>query len=191
MSLYAHILGSSFERLAPLLKRIHDGRARKRYVGRCSVRRGDGWVARAIAFAARLPRAHDDVPVSVDIESSHSGETWLRRFGEHEMRSTMRARERTLEERLGLVALTFELSAETDRIVWLLNRARLIFLPLPTAWFSACTATESIVNERYCFDVRAEIIGVGLIVHYKGWLVEHERDQCLIPAPDVAERFLD
>jgi Domain of unknown function (DUF4166) len=176
-SLYAQLLGAAFERLPPLLQSLHDERPRKRYAGRCTVRRGEGWLARLIARIAALPQAHGDGPVSIEIECDAAGETWVRRFGEHEMRSVLRSRERALEERLGLMALTFELIAEGQRIVWRFKRARVLFLPLPISWFAACTATETIAEERYCFDVRAEIRGVGLIVHYTGWLIEHE------PAP--------
>jgi hypothetical protein len=31
------------------------------------------------------------------------------------------------------------------------------------------------VDGRYCFDARASIAGIGLLVHYKGWLTEHGR----------------
>lgn len=33
-------------------------------------------------------------------------------------------------------------------------------------------ALKSIHDARYGFDVSAHVRGVGLIVHYKGWLVE-------------------
>ena len=32
---------------------------------------------------------------------------------------------------------------------------------------------ESLIDGRYCFDVRAAL-GGHLIVHYQGWLVDHE-----------------
>ena len=67
------------------------------------------------------------------------------------------------------------LTAEPDRIVWRLEGARFLFLPLPTALFAGCAAFETIVDGRYCFDARAGIAGIGLLVHYKGWLTEHGR----------------
>jgi len=174
-SVHAQVLGSSFDRLPPLLKSIHDGRALKQYAGRCSVSTGRGWIAWAISRVASLPRAHSDIPVTVIIERSEVGETWTRRFGEHQMRSVIRAGRGGLEERFGPIVLTFELVADGERIVWLLRRAHLLFLPLPLSWFSGCGASETISEGRYCFDARAQISGIGLLVHYKGWLVEHAR----------------
>ena len=73
----------------------------------------------------------------------------------------------------GPIVLSFALSAEPNRIVWRLTGARLLFVPLPAALFAGCGAFETIVDGRYYFDARAGIAGIGLLVHYKGWLVDH------------------
>jgi hypothetical protein len=72
------------------------------------------------------------------------------------------------------MVLTFDLSAQQERIVWSLYSARLALLPSPLTWLLKCAATEALRDGRYCFDVSAHVRGVGLIVHYTGWLVEHE-----------------
>ena len=178
-SVHAQVLGSSFDRLPSVLRGVHDARPRKEFSGRCSVTSGRGWLVRAIALCASLPRrSHDDIAVHVVIERSDGceisecRETWTRRFGEQRMQSVIRWRG-GLEERFGPVALTFALTAEADRIVWRLTRARLLFIPLPKALFAGCGAFETIVDGRYCFDARAGMAGIGLLVHYKGWLTEH------------------
>jgi hypothetical protein len=181
-SVHAQVLGSSFDRLPPLLRGVHDTRARKEFSGRCSIASGRGWLARAIQLFASLPRrSHPDVPVHVVIELSERGEnsasreTWTRRFGEHRMQSVIRPGRGALEECFGPMVLTFGLTVQSDRIVWKLAGARFLFLPLPTAWFAGCEAFETIVDGRYWFDARAHIAGIGLLVHYKGWLAEHGR----------------
>ena len=179
-SVHAQVLGASFERLPALLRGVHDARARKEFSGRCSVDSGRNWLARAIALFASLPRrSHDDVAVHVVIErsdgreTSEPRETWTRRFGEQRMRSVIRRGRDGLEECFGPIVLTFGLTAEPNRIVWRLKGARFWFVPLPTALFAGCGAFETIVDGRYCFDARAGIAGIGLLVHYKGWLAEH------------------
>jgi hypothetical protein len=179
-SAHAQVLGSSFDRLPPLLRSAHDARARREFSGRCSIESGRNWLARMIQLFASLPRrSHPDVAVHVVIErsergeSSESRETWTRHFGEHRMRSTIRAGRGALEEYFGPIVLRFALTAEGDRIVWTLVGARFLFLPLPAALFAGCCAFETIVDGRYWFDARAHISGIGLLVHYKGWLVAH------------------
>jgi hypothetical protein len=176
-SVHAQVLGSSFDRLPPLLRSVHDMRARREFSGRCSIESGRNWLARAIQLFASLPRrSHADVPVHVVIErgeTSESRETWTRRFGEQRMQSTLRAGRGVLEEVFGPIVLRFALTAEPDRIVWTLVGAKFLFLPLPAALFAGCGAFETIVDGRYWFDARAHMAGIGLLVHYEGWLTEH------------------
>lgn len=176
-SVHAQVLGSSFDRLPLLLRGVHDTRARKEFSGRCSIESGRSWLARAIQFLASLPsQSRPDVAVHVVIERgarSETRETWTRRFGEHRMQSVIRAGRGALEECFGPIVLTFALSAGPDRIVWTLAGARFLFVPLPIAWFAGCGACETIVDGRYWFDARAHLAGIGLLVHYRGWLAEH------------------
>lgn len=172
-SLYSRILGPAFERLPSALKTIHDARRAKRYVGRCDIR-GGGRIARTIARFAGLPIAQTDVPIEVTVNVTDTSEDWLRKFGSQHMQSRLTYRRRRMEERLGPMVLTFDLSAEQERIVWSLYSARLALLPLPVTWLLDCAATESSHDGRYGFDVSAAVRGVGLIVHYQGWLVEHD-----------------
>ena len=179
-SVHAQVLGSSFDRLPPLLRSVHDGRARREFSGRCSIESGRNWLARLIQLFASLPRrSHADVAVDVVIErsergeNSESSETWTRRFGEHRMQSIIRAGRGALEECFGPIVLRFALTVEPDRIVWTLAGARFLFVPLPAGLFAGCGAFETIVDGRYWFDACAHVAGIGLLVHYKGWLVAH------------------
>jgi hypothetical protein len=173
-SLYSRILGPAFAHLKPALKSIHDARSVKRYVGRGDIRSGTGLIARTIARFAGLPIARNDIPIEITISATQTSEDWLRKFGTQRMQSRLTERNRRLEERLGPMVLTFDLSAQQERIVWSLYSARLALLPLPLTWLLKCAATEALQDGRYCFDVSAHVRGVGLVVHYTGWLVEHE-----------------
>jgi hypothetical protein len=173
-SLYARILGPAFEHLPPALKRIHDARRVKRYAGRGDIRGGAGLIARIIARFAGLPIARTDIPIEITINATDASEDWIRKFGTQRMQSRLSERRQRLEERLGPIVLTFDLSAQQERIVWSLYSARLALLPLPLTWLLKCAATEALHDGRYGFDVSAHVRGVGLIVHYTGWLVEHE-----------------
>jgi hypothetical protein len=178
-SVHAQVLGPAFDRLPPLLRGVHDARPRKEFSGRCSVIGGRNWLARTVALFASLPRrSHDDIAVHVVIERSETSEvheTWTRRFGAQKMQSIIRPGRGVLEERFGPIALQFDLTAEADSIEWTLNAVRFLFIPLPKALFAGCSAFETIVDGRYWFDARAGIAGIGLLVHYKGWLTEHGR----------------
>lgn len=175
--LFRDILGAAFAQLPAEVQRVHDARPRKVYAGRCTVERGRGLLARVMARVARLPDSGAEVPVKVTIEGEAGREKWMRRFGSHAMDSVLWQRAGLLHERLGAVTLRFMLLATEREIRWHLRGARLLFLPVPAAWFQACTAREFMVGPRYHFEVNVELRGIGLLVRYRGWMMEHGTTQ--------------
>lgn len=86
------------------------------------------------------------------------------------MRSTLRAHDGHLRERLGLVTFDFRLHVDDDIVHWTLRRVRALGIPLPARLFTGVHAREFERGGRYGYDVRAVLPGVGLLVHYRGWL---------------------
>ena len=164
-------MDDSFDNLPEALRRIHDSRS-KQLLGRCAVERGGHWLVRWLAPMASLPPATDDTALSVGILVDAQGETWNRTFGDHRMQSRLRARGALLAERLGATTLLFTLLAVDERIEWRVVGARFFGVPLPVSWFAGAIATEAIVDGRYTFDVCATLPIIGLLVRYRGWLVE-------------------
>ncbi|GHA69742.1 DUF4166 domain-containing protein [Cognatilysobacter bugurensis] len=168
-ALFPRLLGARFARLPPAVQRLHLHTGKRRYHGEIDVERGRHWLARACAWATRLPPGGRG-PVHVDIESSPQGETWARCVGPHVMRSRMWATRDRLCERLGLVTFEFELDVENDALIWRVAGARALGAPLPVGLFRGVSAKESEVDGRYRFDVCAALPLAGLLVHYRGWL---------------------
>lgn len=169
MTLYAELLGEALARLPAPLRAIHSRTGTASYRGEVEVRAGDGMLARAFAKAAHLPSAYKGA-IDVEIVAEESAEFWTRRFGAHAMRSRLRACEGHLRERLGPVRFDFALDAVDATIRWRVARVRVCGLPLPASWFAGVRAVESVDADLYRFDVRAELPGIGRIVHYRGWL---------------------
>jgi len=172
MSLYQRILGAAFDALDPVLQRIHDLRSTKRYAGYCDIESDDTFMARMVAKSARLPGRSANVAVTVTMNCRDGSEEWVREFGSHRMRSVLEFSGGRLRERLGLVVFTFDLKATTNRIDWHLVTARLWPIPIPITRMLKCSASESVADGRYTFEVKARVRGVGMVVHYRGWLIE-------------------
>lgn len=75
-----------------------------------------------------------------------------------------------LREKLGLVRFGFALQEGQGAIIWRVAQVHLFGIPLPARWFGGVQAREFADGDRYHFDVRATLPGVGLLVHYQGWL---------------------
>lgn len=169
MTLYAELLGDTLATLPAPLRVIHERSGAAHYRGEVEVRTGTGRIARCFAAAARLPPSYRG-PIEVEIVAEGASECWTRHFGKHAMRSRLRARARRLRERLGWVRFAFALEVVEATIRWRVIGVRAAGLPLPSAWFARVIAVESAQGGRYCFDVRADLPGIGLLVHYRGWL---------------------
>ena len=74
----------------------------------------------------------------------------------------------------GMGQLSMSEGADEDAnepgLTWRLVRVRALGLPLPLGWFGGVRAREFERDGRYRFDVRAALPGIGLLVHYQGWL---------------------
>lgn len=167
--LFPRVLGKRFADLPPTVRCLHVQLGMRRYHGEIDVERGRHWLARACAWATRLPPAGHG-PVHVDIEAAPHQEIWARCVGPHVMRSRMWVAGGRLCERLGLVTFAFELDVEHDALTWRVAAVQVLGVPLPAGLFRDVSASEFEEEGRYRFDVRAALPVIGLLVHYTGWL---------------------
>ncbi|MEQ1514092.1 MAG: DUF4166 domain-containing protein [Lysobacteraceae bacterium] len=170
--LFRRVLGGFIEQTPISVRRLHDRRGRALYRGEVVVERGTGRRARCFAWMTGLPPAGSG-PIEVEIVASDGHERWARRIGGRTMRSILWAPGFSwlLWELLGPVLFAYRLRVENGAIVWRVEKVRLLgVLPLPSRWFAGVEARESGGEGRYRFDVRAELPGIGLLVHYRGWL---------------------
>ena len=167
--LFAAVLGDAFASLSPCVRALHAGSGRWR--GEATVERGNGALSRLCAWLTRLPPAGAH-PVVVDIATEQDGERWARRYGAaHAMPSRLWIARGVLHERLGPATLRYGMTVEAGAILWRVIGIRILgVLPLPAHWFAGVEARESEDDGRYRFDVRARLPGIGLLVHYRGWL---------------------
>ena len=169
-TLFQKLLGDDFDRLPPLVRRIHARDDLRIYRGQADLQRGSGLLSRLAGAAASLPPVNADTHLDVTIEPWRDGERWTRNFGGARMQSRMWARNGLLCERLGLTTFAFKLGIEDDALVWRVIGTRGLGVPMPASLFGGVVAREFERDGRYRFDVRADLPVIGLLVHYIGWL---------------------
>jgi hypothetical protein len=124
--LYRQLLGGSYEKLAPALRRLHDGpSARAR--GSVEVRRDRSWLASLVGF----PKAGENIPLDLSVEAAADRETWTRRFGGDVLRSVQLAGDGLMVERMGLLRMRFRVFADGADLRLESQGARVGPLPLP------------------------------------------------------------
>ena len=167
-ALFPDLLGEGFSSLHPHVRAVHAGESR-RWTGQASVRRGTHPLARIAARVARLPDSQQG-PVVVTIEARNGHEVWTRYFGNAApMQSTLSFRLGCLVERMGPLALQFQVNVQNGGMSWYLQRIRLLGLPLARRLFRV-TAQVSSTGLRYRFFVAVGLAGIGELICYEGEL---------------------
>ncbi len=174
--LYERVLGAAFATLPLAVQALHRPGTGLRARGTARVDGASTALARLVAAGLRLPRAAEQVAVTVSIAAKGGAERWTRDFGGRRFGSVLSpgAAPGTLVERFGL--LRFQLALPVSRagvdgmpvVAW-----RLGPVPLPRWLAPASIAREFVDAEgRFNFDVELRLpLRLGRLVRYRGWLV--------------------
>jgi hypothetical protein len=171
-ALFPALLGEQWHALAAPVRRMHGDAVRVRALGAADVAGATHLPARLLRRLLGLPAPGPAQVLEVLIERHPGHETWTRRFAHGRMRSRLHRSPRgdQLHERLGPVALQFELHLAGDAIDWRLRGVRLLGLPLPRAWFGAVYSRSGAQQERYAFQIDTRLPLLGQLIAYRGWL---------------------
>lgn len=169
--LFPSLMGEAWNRIDPVVQRVHGGRDGIVLRGTADVGGSPGRIARWLRWTTGVPAPGPAQPVVVEIVRDADGERWTRRFARGRMRSRLSAHDgRLLRERLGPVELHFRLDAADGAIHWHLLGARISGLPLPRRWLGRVSAHSGADADRYAFSVEASLPGVGCWIAYRGTL---------------------
>jgi hypothetical protein len=177
--LFTRVLGDGFTRMPAAVRAGHLVDERLVLAGRASVTGATSPSGRLLARLFDLPTTAADVPVSVEMRADRAGETWTRNFGGRAFRSRLAPSKRRCRatERFGPLTFDLVLTANVDGLDLEVIGGRLGPLPLPRSLVPTSHATEGVDEQgRFCFDIPIVLPAVGLLVHYRGWLVREAQD---------------
>jgi hypothetical protein len=172
--LFARALGDGFARLPAAVRAGHLVDERLVLAGRASVTGAASRGARLVARLFGLPTTAADVPVAVEMRADRDGEIWTRSFGGRAFRSRLAPGRRRgrVRERFGPFTFDLALTARADGLDLEVVGGRFGPLPLPRPLVPVSRARERVdAQGRFCFDIPVTLPAVGLLVHYRGWLV--------------------
>ena len=169
-------LGAGFARMPEAVRALHGSVGDGAFRGRAEVRRGRGLVVALVALLFRLPPAMAEGPIRVTMEPEAGAERWTRWFPRLRFSSRMRRAgpdgSGRVREHFGPFAMDLAVSGHADGLDMAVTGWRLGPLPLPRVLRPTTRASERVDGEgRFRFDVALFLPLVGLLVHYRGWLV--------------------
>jgi hypothetical protein len=171
--LFQAALGDRWCELPACVRRLHAGRNVESFSGRADIARGPGPVAWLAGWLVGLPKAGEDVPLTVTMTRATVGEAWERSFAGRRLRSVLTPSPRPchVRERFGLATYELELPVEDAILHFAVRRGWLLGIPLPSWLLPRSCTREFAADGVFHFDVGlyAPLTG-GLIVRYRGSL---------------------
>ena len=170
-SMYEIALGPDYRRLHPTVQRFHRLVGRVQLQGQVRCTRAAHWLGRLLAWIVRAPRREAEGPLRFELDAGVLREHWVRHFPGCTMASTLRLQPGLVVERIGPASLHFRLREQDGALVMDLARMRLLGLPCPRALQPRVLARERGEGGHFCFEVEAQVPGLGRVVGYSGYLV--------------------
>ncbi len=168
--LYARVMGQRYDALPGAVRDMHRVCGDAGASGEATVERGGSVAARLIASVMGFPCAGTH-PLHVSFIERDGVEKWTRTFGDQSFTSHLSERRGRLVERFGPLRFQFELPSDARGLEMRIVGWSCFGVPLPLALAPQSVAREWEEAGRFHFDVPIVLPLVGLVVHYRGWLV--------------------
>lgn len=169
-SLYEKVLGASFNELPVGLAKFHSVRSTYTCQGLASVKGANRAPIRWLAKFLKLPTISQSVKVNFELIVEDDSETWVRKFGQQIMRSTLREREGYLIERLGPMVLRSSLQWSDNTLKMRIVDASFAFVHFPAWVIPDIVADETFSDNKLHFLIEVRWKWIGTLVGYSGYL---------------------
>ena len=169
------VLGAAFDQLPAEVQAAHDHPGPLLLQGTADVEIGPGFLRWLACALTGLPRRGATQPTTVSLETDAEGiDHWYRNFNGRRYHSTLATGTGRLAGKLveqqGPMTNVFALEAQSDRLIFRLERFAMLGVFLP-AWLSPkCYAEETGHNGKFSFDITIDAPLVGRLVVYRGLL---------------------
>ena len=167
-SLYRRILGDQLDNLPSAMRRFHDAKNGITARGKFKVTRGLGWFRNFLTSMMRLPPSGSDVPMELSVTPVGGREHWVRRFGNHSMKTKQWQARTLLIEAGGPMRFAFELLANETSVQFKLIRAWFCLIPLPRFLAPRLEAIETACEGGWDVVVQFSLPLLGMLIRYEG-----------------------
>ncbi len=177
--LYQRLMGDSWGQLPEAIRALHDLKDEMVAEGLSSVERGKGLLSRLIAKCVGFPEEGKNVPLKVSFKKLGGEEIWTRNFAGKTFVSRQSEGtgkyERLLYEKFSPMHFGLALVLDDKKLYLTLRKWNFLGIPMPLFLAPQGDAYEYEENGRFNFNVRIYHPFIGLIVHYRGWLVPNRQ----------------
>ena len=180
--LYQLILGDDFQRMAPVLRALHDGQGAL-VQGDLTVKWGRPIWQRLLLRLTKMPRQSLSSKCQVQISPlPQCSERWVRSIGARSLTSLMQPDERSrIIEQVGLITAHLTTSVDTEgRLQQRSDRIYLRWLGWPLPGLVITASEEAIDKQRFRCHVNVSLGRFGTLLSYEGVLCLQQRSEMAI-----------
>ncbi len=172
---YEQVMGEAFTRLHPAIIEQHLTGEGRIYSGACKVTRGRNPLSHIVAAVIGFPKSGTDIPVSVTVVPTATGEKWTRNFGgkkfssHHSLGRKKWARHVT--EKFGIIAIHMAILEDAGDLRIEVQGWSIFGFPLPRFLRPGGDVYETHDDQgRFVFHVDLKAPLFGRLCKYEGWL---------------------
>ncbi|MCZ2496126.1 DUF4166 domain-containing protein [Xylophilus sp. Kf1] len=170
-SIYQQAMGPAFGKLPKLVQQFHMLQGVHRLSGSVEIIAPVTVLAKLLARCLGTPLVTQKGALRFELRADTGLEIWVRHFPGKTMKSEMVIFNGSLVERIGFARVAFSLQATSKKLEMKLAKLHFLGVPCPTWLLPVIVAEETESEGKLYFFVQAALPFIGLVTHYKGYLV--------------------
>ena len=166
------------DRLPGAVRSFHGLAGAPVWSGTADIETGGGLLGRLLRRLMGIPEAGSAIPVTVTVDrptASGEGEIWTRNFAGQRFSTQLEpGRPGQVRETFGPLSFDLGLATASGSLEMPVTDWRCFGIPMPDFLAPLSQAREFEDDRgRFRFDVRLSLPLLGLLIHYRGWLLPH------------------
>jgi len=170
MSLYPKLLGKEYEKLAPLVQKMHHLNEKKILRGVVNIERGKSLHAKILNLLMQLPSTQENALLELELSTKNQQEHWKRTFGKDSFSSIQYQSGVYMLEQIGLIKMFFRLYVKEGSLFTVLEKSTFLGLNIPRFLSVNLKSQVKEVDGKISFFVEVCTFKEVLVIRYDGLL---------------------
>ncbi|HHD75326.1 MAG TPA: DUF4166 domain-containing protein [Campylobacterales bacterium] len=168
MTLYERILEDEFQKLSPLIQKMHRYQGQQVCEGTVQVIRGKSLVAKLLNILMQLPKAQKNAALRLELKAEENKELWKRTFGTETFYTRQEQFGKQMMEQVGWVKMYFEVYVQNSKMHTVLKKTTVLGIPVPKRLRVNIVSLVKEEDEKVAFSVKVSSFGSKPVIHYAG-----------------------
>lgn len=168
MNLYEELLGEDYNKLSPLIQKMHCYKKSKILTGQVDMVRGKSFITKFMNLVMMLPKEQNNATLSIGFSQENNKEKWSRQFGDDSFSSLQFKEEDFMVEEMGVMKMYFDVFEEEGSICTRLKESRVLGIKIPKYFTVNILSQAKEEKGKIKFSVEVRTFSRNLVIAYDG-----------------------